>query len=734
MQPYFVELNFLLDSLKERESLEEKIALLKSSSKTVLALSHLNLENWASTLDLKGRYAVYAVAAIGQAPFVFQGVLSAHEEALQPLIEQLIAIEAFYEPIGGIVGYQLTLIGLILRSQSFTHERVGSVGIKPEGLDLAQLDTQKRGLIRRGIESIGRFAELYPVGGAADRLHLLDPQSKSPLPAALLPFLGRSLLEGLIRDLQAREYLAFKLTGKQMCVPVGMMTSSEKENHTHILKICEEHGWFHRPRDHFSFFIQPLAPTVSEDGNWALSAPYTLHLKPGGHGVIWKLAQEAGFFARTRKAGMEFCLVRQINNPLGGVDSGLLALAGMGVQFGKSMGFLSCKRLLNSPEGMNVVIESQNAARFSYSLTNIEYTDLTLFPDGESPEEPGSPFSAYPSNTNLLFVRIEAVEQALEERPFPGLLVNMKTTLPFLDPEKGLIRVRGGRLESIMQNIADSFVDSFDSRLSPAELMGRLQTFILYNERKKTLSTTKKMYKEGEVSEGTPEQAYFDLTTGLLEKLAKDADVQLPPPFTLEQYLYPFSPKGGEIGSPHAFPIHLIFHPALGPIYEVMAQKISGGHWMGGSELQLEIAELELVNLELQGTLLIESASPLGRLNQEGILEYGRESRCSLHSVAVRNRGIDWQAPQLLWKNQVNRLESARILLHEGAEFEARHLILEGDCFFEVPADHRLTLTQDAAGVLHQELTPILSPSWKWDYRFLEDHSIHLQKLVLTNY
>ena len=81
----------------------------------------------------------------------------------------------------------------------------------------------------------------------------------------------------------------------------------------------------------------------------------------------------------------------------------------------------------------------------------------------------------------------------------------------------------------------------------------------------------------------------------------------------------------------------------------------------------------------------------------------------------------------------MNRLESARILLHEGAEFEPRNLILEGDCFFEVPADHRLTLTQDAAGAL-QELTPILSPSWKWDYRFLEDHSIHLQKLVWTKY
>ena len=36
----------------------------------------------------------------------------------------------------------------------------------------------------------------------------------APLPSALLPYLGRSMIEILLRDLQGREYLYYKLTGE----------------------------------------------------------------------------------------------------------------------------------------------------------------------------------------------------------------------------------------------------------------------------------------------------------------------------------------------------------------------------------------------------------------------------------------------------------------------------------------------------------------------------------------
>lgn len=46
------------------------------------------------------------------------------------------------------------------------------------------------------------LGEIYPLGGAADRLGLVDPETGECLPAAMLAHCGRTLLEGLIRDLQ----------------------------------------------------------------------------------------------------------------------------------------------------------------------------------------------------------------------------------------------------------------------------------------------------------------------------------------------------------------------------------------------------------------------------------------------------------------------------------------------------------------------------------------------------
>lgn len=51
----------------------------------------------------------------------------------------------------------------------------------------------------QGLPDLG---EIYPLGGSADRLGLVDPDTGECLPAAMLPYCGRTLLEGLIRDLQ----------------------------------------------------------------------------------------------------------------------------------------------------------------------------------------------------------------------------------------------------------------------------------------------------------------------------------------------------------------------------------------------------------------------------------------------------------------------------------------------------------------------------------------------------
>ncbi|CAI9756453.1 unnamed protein product [Fraxinus pennsylvanica] len=53
-----------------------------------------------------------------------------------------------------------------------------------------------------GIEGLPDLGEIYPLGGSADRFGLVDPETGECLLAVMLPYCRRTLMEGLIRDLQ----------------------------------------------------------------------------------------------------------------------------------------------------------------------------------------------------------------------------------------------------------------------------------------------------------------------------------------------------------------------------------------------------------------------------------------------------------------------------------------------------------------------------------------------------
>lgn len=68
---------------------------------------------------------------------------------------------------------------------------------------------------------------------------------------AVLPYCGRPLLESLIRDVQAREYLYFKLHGVQQMTPIAIMTSDAKDNHRRVTEFIDSCDWFGRGRESF---------------------------------------------------------------------------------------------------------------------------------------------------------------------------------------------------------------------------------------------------------------------------------------------------------------------------------------------------------------------------------------------------------------------------------------------------------------------------------------------------
>ncbi|KAL5710087.1 UTP--glucose-1-phosphate uridylyltransferase 3 [Ranunculus cassubicifolius] len=662
---------------------------------------------------------------------------------LRKLLRILRDVEQFYDCIGGIIGYQVKVLELLSSSESESQNSNWSMHLEeslkceilnihnPNVLDLSENTDYASQAALWGIEGLPELGEIYPLGGSGDRLGLVDPKTNECLPAAMLPYCGRTLLEGLIRDLQAREYLYFKIYGSQSITPVAIMTSSAKNNHERITSLCEELSWFGRGRSNFKLFEQPLVPAVSaEDGQWLVSKQFTPVCKPGGHGAIWKLAYDKSvfewFYAHKRKGAT----VRQVSNVVAATDLTLLALAGIGLRNRKKLGFASCKRKTGATEGINVLIEKKNLdGKWDYGLSCIEYTEFDKFGISNEPIY-RSLQAEFPANTNILYIDLASAEKVGSSKSvtcLPGMVLNVKKPIVYVD-HLGIRRsVCGGRLECTMQNIADNFLNTYSSRHYSIE-EDTLDTYIVYNKRRKVTSSAKRKRTLSDKSlRQSPEGSLLDILRNASDLLSL-CDITIPKIEDNESY-FDSSP-----------PFLILLHPALGPLWDVTRQKFNGGSISKGSELQIEVAELLWRNVELDGSMVVLAENIMGSTmtdeNDEPILRYGhRCGRCKLQNVKVLNKGINWNyAENSYWKHDVQRFEALKIVLHGNAEFEASDVILQGSHVFEVPDGHKLLVTGGNQG-LSMKLNPIAeemmdSGSWFWKYK-LKDTHIHLEMVEL---
>lgn len=646
-----IELLEQLSFVKSSRDLEEKRKNLEVLPLIAQKLREPHYQKLLAKKSLEQQVTILSLIALGQ------------EEIIERHLPDLVEVERFYASMGGVIGYHLAALALIEENKNkAVHNRYTS----PPGYEIRQKDNFTWQAIIEGIRMIPQMGELYPVAGLGVRLNLQEEEGK-PLPAAYLPFCGRSLLEGLVRDASAREYLYYKLFGKRVTIPIALMTCRKNDNLRLIEELLEKNGWFGRSRESFFLFTQLLVPVVTKEGRWSRLPGGELNLEPGGHGAIWKTAEERGVFKWFQSQKRDYLLVRQINNPIAGIDHGLLALMGVGKKEKKAFGFASCKRAVNSAEGVLVCVEREDKTRY---LTNIEYTEFARYHIQDIPNQNG--YSLFPSNTNILFADLQKLLPVIEKHPIPALHINMKTKVPYLD-EKGKIReLPGGRLESMMQNISDFFIEKTERPLP---------TFVTYNDRLKTISATKRISEKGEKLLETPERAFEDLLRGGCDLLTNYCAVQLEEP------------------------VLFLYNPALGPLYEIIGQKLRGGRISKGSELQLEISELNIENLILDGSLLIEAKSVA---NGGG--------KCALKNVTVKNRGIDMKASNCFWKNQISRKEALRILLQGNSEFYAEDVAFTGGHTYVVPDGERWEIREGRVvkTVLHH-------PTWQWTYHLEQD-------------
>jgi hypothetical protein len=248
-------------------------------------------------------------------------------------------------------------------------------------------------------------------------------------------------------------------------------------------------------------------------------------------------------------------------------------------------------------------------------------------------------------------------------------------------------------------------MDDIESEDTPT--VENLPTFLVFGPRRKVTSSAKRKREPGSLKiHQTPDGSFYDLQQNARNMLLL-CGMHVPEIGSVDKYL--------TNGPGFIF----LFHPALGPLWGVVAQKIKGGKIAHRGEVQMEIAEACIHDLDVVGSLLIEADAPLGK-SMDGNVIYSRNecSRIYLNNVKVRNEGIDWSNPHnVYWRHRVVRKQCCKIQLQGRSEFEAHDVVLEGDLKFVVPNGQRMVVRQGPRGP-EIEMHPLgHEPSWKYDYQ-----------------
>ncbi len=700
-----VEPETILSAIARVEKVRDALALYPNLKKRLLWMGpqidgamdrYVQVKKFALQASEEQLYILGLSISVGQFDHLFQGVdgLKKPQEAIAKLVSILVETERFYAPLGGLLGYYAMVLRLLLSDESLFAPSYSP----PPCTDMRSVTQEVWHWVYEGIRRLPETAEVYTVGGAGDRLRLVDPLTKEPMPVAQLEFCSKPLLEWLFRDLQAKEYWYFRTFGQHCSVPVVLMTSAEKNNDFYIARMGEKFRWFGKANGSVRRIVQSLVPLISCDGKWVCSGPAELMAKPGGHGVIWKLAQDQGALHWLREQNVEALIIRQINNPLAGLDHALSSLLGTGLAQQKKFGFAGIERIPGLAEGLLVLKMKERQSQVECSISNIEYTKFASL----SQEHPELLEDAIcPANTNTLFANLRSIEEALYTLPIPGVVVNAKTCVDMV--EGGVSTKRPAvRLESTMQNIADAIVDTH-----PRPYTGQpLSTFVNLYDRASFFSVTKKLFQPGQSALETPEKCFYDWYLACTKLLRDHCLFSIPDPMSLDDFLQ---------NGPSSI---LFFHPALGPFWEVIAQKVSGGQLAEGSELELEIAEIYLRNLKLKGSLRILAEAPTGHLDEHGVRHFSNDvGRAFLTNITVENEGV-----QHTFASHMNRAHDralgATIWLEGASEVVGDSIHIRGPFELSVPHGKRARLTQSEDGGILVNLEEYRGPSWMYDIQW----------------
>lgn len=372
----------------------------------------------SSTKEERENYLKKTVFEIGQG-HIFEVFSNGKLDQLrwQSLMLWLDEIDQFFLPIGGLKGLEKKITEMLYHEAEIPFEAYPYIPKKPD------FDENN---FKKGISYQKNLIEVVVLGGAAERLNFKDEVTQEPLPAFLYPFMGKTLLEWIILDIQSKERLMEELFGESELTPIVLMTSVSKNNKKLLLSFLEEKKFFDRPKSSFFLLEQPLVPYVDRQGKWCLDELQNIQKAPCGHGAVWKLLHDSKELESVIKEKTHV-LVRQINNPVLSFFDTLPLFVQTTLDSPAELALLVTDTLPGAKEGK--IILKKNGRFTNLEYIHNEVSDLFGF-----------------ANVNAILMKVDVLNSSVFQNPFPGFLLNFK----------GKERARP---EMSMQNIVDSIED-----------------------------------------------------------------------------------------------------------------------------------------------------------------------------------------------------------------------------------------------------------------------------------
>ncbi|MCC5844679.1 MAG: UTP--glucose-1-phosphate uridylyltransferase [Verrucomicrobia bacterium] len=546
-----------------------------------------SIEKFLGSFDGETAVLVKSLLAADQAHlFEHWDHPDATDRERKAFLDQLREVNRGYP--GGLVKYIENARRLLAEAKAGVNPFEGFVPEQPDVVDLSDFRDRYHRMEALGMEAFDRTAVVLVAGGLGERLGY--DGIKLGIPVEVLE--ETSYLEHYARCLLAME----ARMSRPKPVPFVIMTS--KDTHDRTVKALKENDWYGLAPGQVHLLKQGLVPAIADnDAHLAMEGPFSLQLKPHGHGDVHMLLHTHGVAAKLQEEGIEYLTFIQDTN--GQVFNVLPAAVGVSIDQNYDFNSVAVNRVPGEAVGgLARLVKGDRQMTL-----NVEYNQLdpllksTISPEGDVAGENG--YSLFPGNINVLVVRNEPYVRILKETE--GIIaefVNPK----YADAARNHFK-KPTRLETLMQDLPKLFTGGQRVGVS---VFARSWCF---SPNKNRLEDAAEKHEAGGPPESaaTAESDFYAAGRLRLEKagtelrVAKEALIR---------------------GVPYTDGPRVVLRPDFAMTLAEVDEKITGGSLAGSATLIVEGRGVRLDEVHLaDGAALVIHAHPGAEVTVRGVLK-----------------------------------------------------------------------------------------------------------------